>query len=126
MLTLQIVGFWRSKVALDKKTALSQGRSGSPPRITPGSLGAAGGAGGGRSSPGGSPPPRPRPQTPFLVGIDGEIVRMATGKASGGGGGGGVGGGGGGGKGSKTAAGTGEVWGVASSESCMVPAGAEV
>lgn len=29
------MGFWKSKVLLDKRSALSQGRSGSPPRITP-------------------------------------------------------------------------------------------
>lgn len=118
-------------MALDKKTALSHSRSGSPPRIAPGSWGGRGGGGGGggagrgggggRGSPGASHPPRPRPQTPFLVGLDAELVRMATGKTNGGSGGAGVR------QGAKAAEpGTGEVWGVASSESCMVPAGAEV
>eukprot|EP00903_Cladosiphon_okamuranus_P020087 g18450.t1 len=119
----ELVTFWRSKVALDKKTALSHGRSGSPPRIAPGSLGGRGGGGGGgeggRGSPSASPPPRPRPQTPFLVGLDAELVRMATGRGNSGGRGAGA---------RQTAAGpgNGEVWGVASSESCMVPIGAEV
>ncbi|CAN0350175.1 unnamed protein product, partial [Ectocarpus fasciculatus] len=116
-----IVSFWRSKVALDKKTALTHGRSGSPPQITPGSWGA--GGRGGRGSPGrgggGAPPPHPRVRaTPFLVGLDGELVRMAMRKGGGGGGGGG--------KGVKAGlGGSGEVWGVASSEPCMVPEGAE-
>lgn len=38
----QIVGFWKSKVALDKRNALSEGRSGSPPHITPKHWGAGG------------------------------------------------------------------------------------
>lgn len=29
------MGFWKSKILLDKRGTLSQGRSGSPPRITP-------------------------------------------------------------------------------------------
>ena len=112
-------------MALDKKTALSHGRSGSPPRMAAGGWGGRGGGGrgrGGRGSPGASPPPRPRPQTPFLVGLDAELVRMATGKGNGGGGGSA-----GERKGAKVVGpDAGEVWGVASSESCMVPAGAEV
>ncbi|CAN0201737.1 unnamed protein product, partial [Ectocarpus sp. 4 AP-2014] len=112
----EVVSFWKSKVALDKKTALNHGRSGSPPRITPGSWGASGR--GGRGSPGGGGGPLPTPRvraTPFLVGLDGELVRMAMRK------------GGGSGKGVKAGprGGAGEVWGVASSEPCMVPEGAE-
>ncbi|CAN0522103.1 unnamed protein product, partial [Ectocarpus sp. 12 AP-2014] len=74
----EVVPFWRSKVALDKKTALNHGRSGSPPRITPGSWGASGRGGRGSPGGGGGPPPTPRVRaTPFLVGLDGELVRMA-------------------------------------------------
>ncbi|CAM9617583.1 unnamed protein product [Scytosiphon promiscuus] len=121
----ELVAFWKSKVALDNKSALSHGRSGSPPRITAGTWKAGGGERG-RGSPAipASTAPRSRSQTPFLVGLDGELVRMAIGKASIGSGGSG-GGGGGGEKGSEGGPGTGEVWGVASSESCMVPPGAE-
>ncbi|CAM9345992.1 unnamed protein product [Ectocarpus sp. 13 AM-2016] len=111
----EVVSFWRSKVALDKKTALNHGRSGSPPRITPGSWGASGRGGRGIPGGGGGSPPTPRVRaTPFLVGLDGELVRMAMRK------------GGGSGKGVKAGPrGAGEVWGVASSEPCMVPEGAE-
>ncbi|CAN0482437.1 unnamed protein product, partial [Laminaria digitata] len=43
----ELVSFWKSKVALDKRTALFQGRSGSPPRLTPQQWGGGRGRGAG-------------------------------------------------------------------------------
>lgn len=68
-----------------------------------------------------------RMQTPFLVGLDGELVRMATGNpgsASFANRGAGLRNGGS--EAGEDADSFAQVWGVTSSHSCMVPPGAEV